>query len=266
MSSSADATGRCRVRVDRSGRLENDWVAEEEPLEIQIDGQPLMVTMRTPGHDRELAAGFLYTEGVIEKASDLVAMEPCRDPLAYDPDNLLEISLSTEARERKEQLRQARREFAAVAGCGLCGKGRLEDVYQRLPTIRPMACDLSFLQPLPARMAEHQTIFRATGGLHAAALFHPDGELLALYEDIGRHNAVDKVIGHFLLRDELPLEDRILVASSRAGFEIVQKAMMAAVPVLATVGAASSLAVRMATQGGMALFSFLGPGRGNRHL
>jgi FdhD protein len=252
--------------VVRDGRAQDDWVAEEEPLEIQVEGQPLMVTMRTPGHDRELAAGFLFTEGVIRKGTDLVAMNRCRDPLAYDPDNLLEVSLSRVARGREKQLRRARREFAAVAGCGLCGKGRLEDVFQRLPTIRPMATELSFLQPLPALMAEHQTLFHATGGLHAAALFNSAGEHLALFEDIGRHNAVDKLIGHFLLRDELPLEDRVLVVSSRAGFEIVQKAMMASVPVLATLGAASSMAVRMAVDGGMALFSFVGPGRGNRHL
>ena len=163
-------------------------------------------------------------------------------------------------------MKQARRDFTAVAACGVCGKARIQDLFQRLPEIRPLECPRELLEALPERMRREQPLFEATGGLHAAALFDPDGELLALYEDIGRHNAVDKLIGHFLLEDGLPLRDRILVVSARAGFEIVQKAMTAAVPLMVAVGAASSLAVEMAKEGGMALYSFVGPGRGNRHV
>ena len=161
---------------------------------------------------------------------------------------------------------RARREFTAVAACGLCGKARLEDIYQRLPEIRPLETSIERLQPLPERMRRSQTLFERTGGIHAAALFDPGGELLALEEDVGRHNAVDKLIGRCLLAGELPLADRVLVTSARAGFEIVQKAVMAAVPVLASVGAASSLAVSLAKDSQMALYSFLGNGRGHRYV
>ena len=242
-----------------------DWVAVEEPLEIRLDGEPLVVTLRTPGHDLELAAGFLFSEGILDGVGDLVALERCADPMAYDPDNLVEVRLSDAARERRRGREQARREFAAVAACGLCGKARIEDVFQRLPKIEPLDVSLEQLQALPAEMRRHQRLFETTGGLHAAALFDTDGELLLLREDIGRHNAVDKIVGHALLAGQLPLRQRILVVSARAGFEIVQKAMMAEVPVLAAVGAASSLSVRTARDGGLALYSFVAPGRGNRH-
>ncbi len=255
------------VRVDRPGRgIESDWVAVEEPLEIRLDDEPLMVTMRTPGRDRELAAGFLFTEGIVDGGDEIEAIEPCGDPLAYDPDNVVFVRLRQDARHRHERVRKARREFTAVAACGLCGKARLEDVYQRLPEIRPFDCSIDLLRALPGRMRASQALFEKTGGLHAAALFDREGELLGLEEDVGRHNAVDKLIGRFLLEDRLPLADRILVVSARAGFEIVQKAAMAAVPVLGSVGAASSLAVSLARQAGMALYSFLADGRGHRYV
>ena len=255
------------VSVDRPGRgIETDWVAVEAPLEIRLDDEPLVVTMRTPGRDRELAAGFLFTEGIVGGREQIEAIEPCAAPLAYAPDNVVFVRLSRGARRSREQVLKARREFTAVAACGLCGKARLEDIYQRLPEIRPLACSIEQLRPLPGRMRVSQTLFERTGGLHAAALFDPGGELLGLEEDVGRHNAVDKLIGRFLLAGELPLSDRILVVSARAGFEIVQKALMAAVPVLASVGAASSLAVSLAKDGGMALYSFLGNGRGHRYV
>lgn len=263
---STAAVGVERVRVERRGRVEDDMVVREEPLEIRLDDEPLVVTLRTPGHDRELAAGFLFSEGVIDHRDDLVALEPCSDPLAYDPDNLIQVRLTPDAATRRQRRDTKRREFAAVAACGLCGKARLEDIYQRLPTLEPFDVPLEFLQRLPEHMRRGQDLFEATGGLHAAALFDADGTMLCLREDIGRHNAVDKVIGHYLLTGALPLRRRILVVSARAGFEIVQKAMMAEIPVLAAVGAASSLAVRTAKEGGLDLVSFLAPGRGNRHV
>ena len=266
MNASGTGVGRERIRVERDGRVEDDWVAVESPLEIHLDGEPLLVTMRTPGNDRELAAGFLFTEGIVAGHHQLASLEPCRDPLAYDPDNLIFVELEAEVQADYERVKQARRDFTAVAACGVCGKARIRDLFQRLPEIRPFECRRELLETLPAKMRRRQTLFETTGGLHAAALFDPSGELLALYEDIGRHNAVDKLIGHFLLEDDLPLSDRILVVSARAGFEIVQKAMTAGVPVMAAVGAASSLAVELAREGGMALYSFVGPGRGNRHV
>ena len=259
--------GSVAVRVERGdGREVDDRVAAEEPLEIRLDGTSLVVTLRTPGHDLELAAGFLFSEGVIDGAADLISLDRCRDPLAYDPDNLVEARLAETARQRRQGREQIRREFAAVAACGLCGKARIEDVFQRLPRIEPMEVPLELLRQLPERMRGHQRLFDATGGLHAAALFDREGELLAVREDIGRHNAVDKIVGRALLAGQLPLRDHILVVSARAGFEIVQKAMMAEIPVLAAVGAASSLSTRTARDGGLALYSFLAPGRGNRHI
>ena len=255
-----------RTPVERGGVHVDDWVAVEEPLEIRLDDEPLVVTLRTPGDDVELATGFLFSEAIIEGMGDLVAVEPCRDPLAYDPDNLLSVTLSEEALHRRRGRDDARRQFAAVAACGLCGKARLEDVFQRLPSLPPMNVDRQLLASLPERMRQRQRLFDMTGGLHAAALFDAEGELLCLREDIGRHNAVDKVVGWALRQGRVPLHQHILVVSARAGFEIVQKAAMAEVPVLAAVGAASSLAVRTAKQCGLNLYAFLGRGAGNRHL
>jgi FdhD protein len=258
--------GKVRSMVDRGEGPRRDWLVVEEPLEIRVDGEPLAVTLRTPGDDERLAAGFLFTEGVVEGPHDVLEIARSTDPTAYDPDNLVEVRLRPEARQREERLQRARRELMATAACGLCGKARLEHVFQRLPRVRPLEVGLDFVRALPSRMRRHQELFRATGGLHAAALFTPGGEMLALFEDVGRHNAVDKLIGHFLLTGELPLADRILVVSARAGFEIVQKARMAEVPVLVAVGAATELAARTAREGGMTLFSFVAGEGGNRHL
>ncbi|MEM9598943.1 MAG: formate dehydrogenase accessory sulfurtransferase FdhD [Acidobacteriota bacterium] len=258
------------VQVERrpGAGPEDDWVVDEAPLEIRLDGESFAVTLRTPGSDRELAAGFLLSEGVLRDAADLESVEPCRDPLIHDPDNVVEVWIADAARDRNEELDRARRERLAVAACGLCGKARIEDIFQRCPTITPLSApvDIDLLRQLPDRMAPHQRLFEATGGLHAAALFDLEGTLLDIAEDVGRHNAVDKLIGASLLAGRLPWRDRILVVSARAGFEIVQKAMMARVPVLAAVGAASSLAVESAKRGGLELHSFVRPGRSNRHL
>ena len=160
----------------------------------------------------------------------------------------------------------ASREFRATAACGVCGKTELDDLRQDLPLIVPVEVDPELLESLPDRLRPAQKLFDATGGIHAAGLFKLDGSLLFVREDIGRHNAVDKVIGCSVLKGDLPLSDRILVVSGRAGFELVQKALKAAIPVMVSVGAASSLAVDMATNAGMALYSFAGPGRGNLHV
>lgn len=259
-------------RVGERTEQVDDRLAVEAPLEIRVDGDPLTVTMRTPGDDRELAAGFLVAEGVLRRRSDLVAVETCGDPLAYDPDNVVEVTLAPSAAGRRDALERARREQIAVAACGLCGKARLEHVVRHLEPVAPpsTAIEASILVTLPGIMRRQQRLFAATGGIHAAALFSLDGELLAVREDVGRHNAVDKLVGAAFLADEPPVQrpwtDRILVVSARAGFEIVQKAAAAGVSVLAAVGAASSLAVDLARETRLDLWSFVRDGRANRHV
>ncbi len=261
------------VRVRRRGRrLEDDLVAVEEPLEIRVDGKPLVVTMRTPGHDKELAAGFLWAEGVVTRPGQITALE--LEPGTPETGQTVRVTdfsgdrihVTLEDGDGSPAIEVASREFRATAACGVCGKTELDDLRQDLPLIVPVEVDPELLESLPDRLRPAQTLFDATGGIHAAGLFDLNGALLCVREDIGRHNAVDKVIGCSVLKGEIPLSDRILVVSGRAGFELVQKALKAAIPVLVSVGAASSLAVDMATNAGMSLYSFAGPGRGNLHV
>jgi len=255
-----------RAETSGDGRpgLEVDWAVVEEPLEIRVAGRPLAVTMRTPGHDRELALGFLHSEGLVQHVGEVVRFGR---PAADDPQrgNRVIVELTSEALARWAE-RAIEREFRATSACGVCGKPSLEDLDQRLPPIEPLDWDRSLVHELPARMRPGQSLFEQTGGLHAAALFTAAGELVDLYEDIGRHNAVDKLVGARLLAGEASLAGRLLVVSGRAGFEIVQKAAVAACPVLLAVGAASSLAVELAEEAGIELWSFVGEERANRHL
>ena len=258
----------------RDGMVVSDVVAVEAPLEIRVGGRPLVITMRTPGHDQELAAGFLYAEGVVTSGDQIVSIQTeaasgvsSQEELAAGKVGsgdrvLVELRGAPDA----EAVERAQRDFRATAACGVCGKESLEDLDQALPTIARVECATDLLDRLPERMRPHQTLFEATGGIHAAGLFTLGGELLGVREDIGRHNAVDKVIGRAVLDGAAPLADRILVVSGRAGFELVQKALKAAIPVMVSVGAASSLAVEMASAAGMTLYSFVGPGRGNLHV
>lgn len=270
MSEAAEAgPGLLRVTVERCGQgPEDDWVVVEEPLQIRVDGEPLAVTMRTPGDDRELAAGFVYTEGIVDSPDEIASVEMARDIIeSSHPENAVNVRLTPAAARRLPARRErAGREFKAVSACGVCGKKTIDSLRQTIPPIEPLDAPFELIGSLPERMRLRQRLFSDTGGIHAAALFDPGGRLLALYEDIGRHNAVDKVIGDALLSGGAwPLGGRILLSSGRAGFEIVQKALRAGVPVLAAVGAASSLAVDMAREAGMVLYSFVAPGRGNRH-
>ncbi len=242
---------------------DSDRVVVEEPLEIRVEGRPLAVTMRTPGHDEELAAGFLYSEGVIDGADDVVALRKVRDPL--DPqDNTLDVRLASGVDLEDGRFASAQREFYASSSCGLCGKSTIANILRGAPPLeRPRKASPELLLSLPAVMAMAQPAFTATGGLHAAALFDFDGALEVLFEDVGRHNALDKVLGWRLLQDRVPVEDGVLCVSGRAGFELVQKALVARVPVLAAVGAPSHLAVQLAVEGGMQLVGFLRDGRFN---
>lgn len=243
-----------------------DELVTEEPMEIRVEGRPLAVTMRTPGHDEELAAGFLYSEGLIDGPDDLAAMAKVRDPL--DPqDNTLDVRLASGLRADDSRFASAQREFYASSSCGLCGKATIANIFQGAPPLTaPRRAPMELLVDLPRRMRPAQESFARTGGLHAAALFTFEGELEVLREDVGRHNAVDKVLGWRLLRDEAPVDDRILVVSGRAGFEIVQKALVARVPALVAVGAPSSLAAQLAVSAGMQLVGFVRKGRGNEYL
>ena len=256
------------------GGVVSDVVAVEAPLEIRVGGRPLVITMRTPGHDEELATGFLFAEGVVTDADQIVSIRtepgsgaPAREELAAGQVGSGDRVL-VELRDVADTgaVERAQREFRATAACGVCGKESLEDLDQALPPITQVECATELLDRLPARMRPHQMLFEATGGIHAAGLFTLDGELLCVREDIGRHNAVDKVIGRAVLDGATSLADRILVVSGRAGFELVQKALKAAIPVMVSVGAASSLAVEMATAAGMTLYTFVSPGRGNLHV
>ncbi len=247
-------TARRRVlRVSVSGDAEHraDLLAVEEPLEIRVDGEPLTVTMRTPGDDIDLAAGFLFTEGLLTSLGDVHEIRMCDDNVAAVTVNDAGALLKAKA---------ATRNFLTTSACGVCGKDSIEAVRVRSAfevAADPVHVSPAVLATLPDRLRDAQRIFSRTGGLHAAGLFTPDGTLLALREDVGRHNAVDKVAGWALRSGLLPLAGHILLVSGRASFELAQKALMIGVPVLAAVSAPSSLAASLAEEGGLTLVGFL---------
>lgn len=258
---------RVRELANGSARYRDDKLATEEPLEIRVGwpGQParsLVVTMRTPGADFELAAGFLRSEGLLDSPDDIVRIAYCTDP-ALRAEQLYNVVTVDLARPLASP--PAARYAAATAACGVCGKESLDELEIRgcQPVLAGPVVDPATLCALPDRLREAQDVFSRTGGLHAAGLFTPDGALVCAREDIGRHNAVDKVLGWAFLQDRLPLSGQVLVVSGRAGFEILQKALAAGVPFVAAVGAPSSLAVDLAKRFGMTLVGFL---RGERFV
>jgi FdhD protein len=247
---------RWRVTRLREGRVDErpDFLAAEEPLEVRLAGERVAVTMRTPGHDAELAVGFLVGEGIV-RPGDVAGVTECR---ADEGDGgVADVRLAPGATPRAGW----QRNFYATSSCGVCGKASIEalrvaaDPIGDGPTV-----DVSVLQTLPDRLREAQRVFDRTGGLHAAGLFTPDGDLVTLREDVGRHNAVDKVVGHHALAGDLPLSDRVLLVSGRASFELVQKALVAGIPFVAAVSAPSTLAARLAGESNMTLVGFLRPG------
>jgi FdhD protein len=243
-------------------RRKDDYLAAEEPLEIRVGDEPLSVTMRTPGHDRELAAGFLYTEGLVQRREQIVKLETAEAQDGTNRGNVIQADLAPGA---APDFAKMKRHFFAASSCGICGKASIDSIRSRLlaapnPDFR---LDAELLVQMPDALRSSQDVFQRTGGLHAAALFDPRGELLVLREDIGRHNAVDKVIGWALLEGLVPLSDSVLLVSGRGGFEIVQKAIAAGVPIVASVSAPSSLAVQLARELRLTLIGFL---RGRRFV
>jgi FdhD protein len=231
---------------------QQDDLAEEEPLEIRVRGQAISVTMRTPGHDAELAAGFLLTEGIVHAPQDLLRIENCD---RNEDGNVLNVLLAPEV---VVDFARLTRHLFASSSCGLCGKATIDSVQCQFPPIQSdLRIAAELLTTLPQKMRAEQETFNRTGGLHAAALFDANGKLLVLREDIGRHNAVDKVIGHCLLHGPFPPDWHILLVSGRSSFEIMQKALAARVPIIAAVSAPSTLAATFASESGQTLIGFL---------
>ncbi|MEW6159398.1 MAG: formate dehydrogenase accessory sulfurtransferase FdhD [Verrucomicrobiota bacterium] len=236
-----------------------DLLAREEPLEIRVRGQSVAVTMRTPGHDAELAAGFLVAEGVVKKRSDVVEIAPCGQ--ATEPDNTWNVYV---AAGLELDLDALTRHVFASSSCGLCGKASIESVHLHFPPIdETLTVPVETVLSLPGQLRQAQEAFERTGGLHAAGLFSAAGERVVVREDVGRHNAVDKVIGHAFLSGSFPCPRSILMVSGRASFEIMQKALAARIPLVAAVSAPSSLAVEFARESGQTLIGFLREGAMN---
>jgi FdhD protein len=257
-----------RVRSVEEGRarIRPDSLATEEPMEIRLASgearQTVAVTMRTPGADFELAAGFLYGEGIVSSPEDILKISYCIDPDidAEQQYNIVNVELRG---GRDYDLKPLERHFYTTSACGVCGKASLEQLELRGCPVIPPGPELTpqKIYALPDKLREAQGLFEATGGLHAAALFDREGELVALREDVGRHNATDKLVGWALLEGRLPLSDCVVMVSGRSSFEILQKCLTAGVPVVCAISAPSSLAVDVARQFGMTLVGFL---RGNR--
>jgi FdhD protein len=246
------------VRVSDEGIAdEMDVAAVEEPLEIRLHDRPFVVIMRTPGADRELAAGFLLSEGVISGADDLGAVEHCRHPDHAEAHNVVNVFLMGAARDRFDATMEQRRNVLASSSCGICGRTSIDSLQTRIgPVTARSSFAATVLRSLPDRLRERQAVFERTGGLHGAALFTKDGGFVASAEDVGRHNAVDKVVGRLLFDERLPLAAHVLVVSGRTSFEIVQKAWFAGVEIICAVSAPSSLAVELADEAGITLIGF----------
>ncbi|OLL17371.1 MULTISPECIES: formate dehydrogenase accessory sulfurtransferase FdhD [unclassified Rhodococcus (in: high G+C Gram-positive bacteria)] len=247
------------LRITADGQARRlDSLAVEEPLEIRLNGRALTVTMRTPGHDVELAHGFLLAEGIVGGREDVSVVRYCDgvDDSGANTYNVLDVHLAPGISVPDGA---GARNFLTSSACGVCGKESLDRIRgrTRFPLTDGFVVSARALASMPPRMRQRQKVFQSTGGLHAAALFTPDGTLLALREDVGRHNAVDKVLGWALTENRVPLPDTVLVVSGRASFELVQKAVMAGVPALGAVSAPSSLAVDLAAESGLTLVGFL---------
>jgi FdhD protein len=240
-----------------------DALTVEEPFEVRLNRQSLAVIMRTPGHDFELAMGFLFTEGVIARADDVVKIEEALDAEGLPLVNVVNVTLRPRGLPGQQIIQPQptafERHFAVSASCGLCGKNSIADLLLSAPPLEPDTLRIapSTLYELADRLRSEQAVFSHTGGLHAAGLFTTTGDLVLLREDVGRHNAVDKLIGHGLLHGTFPYREHILMVSGRTSFEIIQKALLARIPCIAAISAPSSMAVELADRGGITLVGFL---------
>jgi FdhD protein len=232
-----------------------DHLAVEEPLEIRIHDEPISITMRTPGDDFALAAGFLYSEGLLKGPKDIGSLRYCENTQHPELKNVVNLTYAT---GHKPDLSRLKRNFYASSSCGVCGKASLEQIkVHAKPVDAKLKVKLDVIYNLGHSLRKAQTLFEKTGGLHAAGVFDEHGVLYVLHEDVGRHNAVDKAIGHMLIQDRVPLDHHLLMVSGRASFEIMQKAVMARIPIVCAVSAPSSLAVETAREFGVTLVGFL---------
>lgn len=243
----------------RPAEVREDLLAVEEPLEIRVGGQGVAVVMRTPGHDRELVAGFLVTEGILRRREEILDMVYCRPDGRPPEENIIDVLLAPGA---AVDLAKLTRHVFTSSSCGICSKASIEAVRAQFPPIAaPLALTAALIAGLPERLRAAQAAFAQTGGLHASALFDAAGHLQVVREDVGRHNALDKVVGHAFLAGGLPLADRVLLVSGRVSFEIMQKALAAGIPAVAAISAPTSAAVEFARASGQMLVGFL---RGER--
>lgn len=252
--------GMREVTVSRRGNrtAASDYVAVEEPMEVRVNGASFAVIMRTPGADRDLAAGFLLAEDVIRESAEIGAIEYCEDTTAEGRGNTLNVTVIGRAVERLNVRLGERRQVTMTAACGLCGRLTIESLRSRVSAVGGRwRVPADVITSLPERLRPSQHVFASTGGIHAAGLFDRSGRLQIAAEDVGRHNAVDKIIGRTLIEGRHPLEESILLVSGRTSFELVQKALVAGVPLIAAVSAPSSLAISLATEAGITLCGFV---------
>lgn len=254
--------------ANESNVQQTDVLAVEDPLEIRLGfhdkdkftHRPISITMRTPDHDFELAAGFLFTEGILQNAEQITEIKHC-GKIGAGFTNTVRVDLQKDV---KIDFKRLERHFYTSSSCGVCGKSSIEALQTGVKKVESnLKIKADLIHKLPEILRNSQTVFNETGGLHASALFDADGNLETVREDVGRHNALDKVIGAKFLSNQMPLSDKILLVSGRASFELVQKALMAGIPILAAVGSPSSLAVELAKEFGMALVGFVRDNRFN---
>jgi len=249
-----------RLESAAPAETRGDVLAVEEPLELRVGGRSVAVVMRTPGHDRELAAGFLVTEGIVRRREDVLDLVYCRGDGGAPEENILDVLLAPGA---AVDLARLTRHVFTSSSCGICSKATIAAVRAQFPPLTgPFAPRREILAGLPDKLRAAQAAFAATGGLHASALFDADGALQVVREDVGRHNALDKVIGHAFFAERLPLAGHILLVSGRVSFEIMQKALAAGLPVVAAISAPTSAAVEFARASGQTLAGFLRPAAG----
>jgi FdhD protein len=256
------------VQISRRGHAapERDHVAVEEPMEVRVNGASFAVIMRTPGADRDLAAGFLLAEDVIRNRDEIGAIEYCADATVEGRDNTLNVTVTGDAVERLAVRLGERRQVMMTASCGLCGRLTIESLTARVSTVGgDWTVSGDVIASLPERLRSAQAAFESTGGIHAAGLFDRSGHLQLSAEDVGRHNAVDKIVGRTLLEGRHPLDTSILLVSGRTSFELVQKTLLAGIPLIAAVSAPSSLAVDLAVRSNITLCGFVRGGNFNTY-